>query len=72
MVFSMFKSPASFAALKHQFKEELNIVLVSNETEAQLAKFIKARKDFTFPVIVDESNIGTQLFNHQHYLILLL
>lgn len=42
--------------LKNQFKDDLNIVLVSNEAEAQLTKFMKTRKNFKFPVIVDEDN----------------
>ncbi len=42
--------------LKDGFKNEVAIVLVSNETEAQLTKFIKARANFSFPVIVDEDN----------------
>jgi thiol-disulfide isomerase/thioredoxin len=48
--------------VKNQFKDELNIVLVSNEAEAQLTKFISARKDFAFPVIVDVNNKWNNLF----------
>lgn len=50
------------AALKEQFGSDLNIVLVSNETEAQLDKFIQARKGFSFPIIVDESGEWTGRF----------
>lgn len=42
--------------LKEDFQNEMAVVLVSNETEAQLTKFIKARNNFSFPVIVDEDN----------------
>lgn len=49
-------------ALKEQFGADVNIVLVSNETEEQLAKFIQARKSFSFPVIVDEENEWTNRF----------
>lgn len=49
-------------ALKEQFGSDLNIVLVSNETEAQLAKFIQARKRFLFPIIVDEGSEWTSRF----------
>jgi len=48
--------------VKDQFKDELNIVLVSNESESQLTKFISARKDFAFPVIVDTNNKWYNLF----------
>lgn len=48
--------------LKEKFGNDLSIVLVSNETEAQLTKFIKARPNFSFPVLVDEKNIWNDAF----------
>lgn len=42
--------------LQVAYKGDLNILLVSNETEAQLKKFIAARNNFSFPVVVDEDN----------------
>jgi thiol-disulfide isomerase/thioredoxin len=48
--------------VKQRFKDELDVVLVSNETEVQLTKFIKARKEFLFPVIVDDDNKLNNLF----------
>lgn len=48
--------------LKNDFKEDLGIVLVSNETEAQLNRFITKRTDFAFPVIVDKDNTWNGLF----------
>ena len=48
--------------IKQKFKDDVGIVLISNETEAQLTKFIKARINFLFPVIVDENNEWNNLF----------
>ena len=48
--------------IKKKFKDDVGIVLISNETEAQLTKFIKARTNFLFPVIVDENNQWNNLF----------
>lgn len=49
-------------ALQQAFGPALNIVLVSNETEAQLQKFIGGRKGFSLPIIVDEGNEWTSRF----------
>jgi thiol-disulfide isomerase/thioredoxin len=56
------KALPHLAQVKQRFNNELDIVLVSNETEAQLTKFIKVRKGFLFPVIVDEDNKLNDLF----------
>jgi thiol-disulfide isomerase/thioredoxin len=50
------------ADLKATFKEDVNILLVSNETEVQLKKFMAARNNFTFPVVVDEDNSWNNYF----------
>lgn len=50
------KALPHLTSLKEGFEKNLNIVLVSNETETQLTKFIKARSNFAFPIIVDEDN----------------
>ena len=49
--------------LKEKFSSDLSVVLVSNETEAQLIKFIKARPAFAFPVLVDEKNVWNDAFS---------
>jgi thiol-disulfide isomerase/thioredoxin len=48
--------------LKEQFGSDINILLVSTETEEQLEKFIRARKGFPFPIIVDVGNEWTARF----------
>lgn len=48
--------------IKQQFGNEVSIVLVSNETEAQLAKFLKVRTNISFPIIVDENDEWNTLF----------
>jgi thiol-disulfide isomerase/thioredoxin len=49
-------------SLKEDFENNLTIVLVSNETESQLTKFIKTRSNFAFPIIVDEDNSWNAAF----------
>jgi thiol-disulfide isomerase/thioredoxin len=49
-------------AIKQKFKGDVSVVLISNETEEQLTKFIKRRKDFSFPIIWDEDNKWTNYF----------
>lgn len=48
--------------IKNAFKEDVSIVLVSNETEEQLSRFINKRQPFSFPVIVDKGNSWNNLF----------
>lgn len=48
--------------INKKFKNDIKVLLVSNEKEAQLAKFIKGRTDFIFPVVVDEGDAITNLF----------
>lgn len=40
--------------IKNNFKNEVAIVLVSDESEEKLATFLSARKPFPFPIIVDQ------------------
>jgi thiol-disulfide isomerase/thioredoxin len=49
--------------LKAQYGNELSVVLVSNESEAQLQKFLRSRQGFTFPVVVDEGSTWNAVFN---------
>ncbi|WP_460474426.1 DUF547 domain-containing protein [Emticicia fontis] len=48
--------------LQTTFKNNLNIILVSNEDEAKLAKFLEIHKPFKFPVVVDKENTFNNLF----------
>ncbi len=50
------------AEIKNTFRNEVNIILVSNETEEQLSRFIGRRQPFAFPIIVDEANQWNALF----------
>lgn len=50
------KALPHLAKLKADFANDLTIVLVSNEGEPQLQKFIAARSGFAFPVVVDAAN----------------
>jgi thiol-disulfide isomerase/thioredoxin len=56
------KALPELKAFKNKFSKDLNIILISAESEAQLLKFIDARKPFDFPVIVDEENLFTNAF----------
>ncbi len=53
--------------LKSEYKDKITIVLVSNEEEGKLVKFINARKPFTFPVVVDNENNFISLFQPPSY-----
>ena len=57
------KALPHLSKIKQQFKDQVNIVLVSNESETQLSGFIKKRSNFLFPVIVDETGAFTNLFS---------
>lgn len=46
---------------------KVSVVLVSNESEEKLQKFIKARSSFAFPIVVDEDNTIHQLFQPPSY-----
>jgi len=53
--------------LQDKYKSELSILLVSNEEESKLSKFITAKKNFTFPLAVDEGEVFTNLFQPPSY-----
>ncbi len=53
--------------IQQQFKNDLSIVLISNEDDAKLKKFIIARNPFPFPLIVDNENKITNLFSPPSY-----
>ncbi len=52
---------------KNKFAADVNIFLVSNETEDKLNKFISTRKPFALPLVVDEGNIFTNAFQPPAY-----
>jgi thiol-disulfide isomerase/thioredoxin len=53
--------------LQFAFKNKVAVILVSNETTARLTKFIAARTPFAFPVVVDDDNKFTVLFQPPSY-----
>ena len=48
--------------LQQKFPADIAIVMVSDETEIKLQKFINSRKNFSFPIIVDENSKWSNLF----------
>lgn len=48
--------------IQEQAGSQVSVVLISNETEDRLAKFLDARKDFSFPVVVDKENVWNAMF----------
>lgn len=53
--------------LQNEFKNSIRFFLVSNETEERLSKFISLRNPFAFPVVVDDENKFTGLFQPPSY-----
>lgn len=53
--------------LQQQYKDDVRILLVSNEGESKLKQFIAARKDFIFPLAADEDNTITASFQPPSY-----
>jgi thiol-disulfide isomerase/thioredoxin len=54
-------------ALQEKYKDNISIILLSNEQKPRLEKFISSRQPFTFPVVVDEENKITSLFAPPSY-----
>ena len=61
------KALPELAAYKNKFKDAISILLVSTEAEAKLTKFISSRQPFAFPLVVDEDNLLTNVFNPPSY-----
>lgn len=61
------KALPTLTKLQEKFNQQVSIILVSNETEERLQKFIAARKDLRFPVVVDSENKITSLFQPPAY-----
>ncbi len=61
------KALPELSQFKKWFKEDLQVILVSTETETKLNSFINARKPFEFPIILDEDNAFTAAFAPPSY-----
>ncbi|MES2775852.1 MAG: DUF547 domain-containing protein [Bacteroidota bacterium] len=61
------KAIPHLTALQNQFKKEIQIVLVSIETEAKLNDFIKKQNNFMLPIVVDQEQNYTRLFQPPSY-----
>lgn len=57
----------NLSQLQNEFKNSIRFFLVSNETETRLSKFISLRNPFAFPVVVDDENKFTDLFQPPSY-----
>ncbi|MEO8111182.1 MAG: DUF547 domain-containing protein [Ginsengibacter sp.] len=53
--------------LQSEYESKVTIILVSNEEEQKLSRFIDARKPFSFPVVVDNSDNFISLFQPPSY-----
>jgi len=61
------KALPHLAGLQQRFKDKIAIVLISNEQQARLEKFVAGRQPFPFPVAADESNAVISLFAPPSY-----
>lgn len=61
------KALPNLSQLQNEFKNSVRIFLVSNETEERLSKFIRLHNTFSFPVVVDDENKFTRLFQPPSY-----
>ena len=61
------KALPELSALQRQFKDEIRILLVSDESAGKLEGFIKKQSVFTLPVVVDEQGTFIKLFQPPSY-----
>ncbi|MBC7874435.1 MAG: DUF547 domain-containing protein [Ferruginibacter sp.] len=61
------KAVPKLSALQQKYKDQVRILLVSDEPVAKLESFIKKQANFTLPLIVDEQGIFTKLFKPPSY-----
>lgn len=61
------KALPHLTALQETYKDQINIVLVSEEAQDKLENFIKKRSPFNFPVVVDEEKKFINLFQPPSY-----
>ena len=55
------------SALQDKYKNQIRIILVSDESQNKLEGFIKKQSNLTLPVVVDEQGIFTKLFQPPAY-----
>lgn len=61
------KALPDLASLQRRFKDKLSIILISNEQQTRLEKFVNSRQPFPFPIVADEDNSITRLFAPPSY-----
>ena len=61
------KALPKLTALQHQYKDEIRVLLVSDESQVKLENFIKKQTTFTLPVVVDEQGVFIKLFQPPSY-----
>ncbi len=61
------KALPHLTALQQKYKNEIKIVLVSDEPQAKLESFIKRQANFLLPVVVDEPGTFIKLFQPPSY-----
>ncbi|MEO7312331.1 MAG: DUF547 domain-containing protein [Chitinophagaceae bacterium] len=61
------KAIPNLTAMQSRFENEISIVLVSIETEAKLTEFLKKQSGFSLPVIVDQEQNFTKIFQPPSY-----
>ncbi len=61
------KALPQLAEVQQKYPEQVQIILVSVEAAEKLKKFIDNRKNFSFPLVLDEDNALTNLFQPPSY-----
>lgn len=61
------KALPHLAEVQQKYKSRIQVLLVSVEEEEKLKKFIANRANFLFPVVVDNDNAVTSLFQPPSY-----
>lgn len=61
------KALPNLTAIQQQFKNDVQVILISNEDETRLKKFVATQKNLTFPLIVDNENKITSTFAPPSY-----
>ncbi|MBL7748811.1 MAG: DUF547 domain-containing protein [Chitinophagaceae bacterium] len=61
------KALPKLSALQRKYKEQIRVVLVSNEPEEKLAVFMARQKEFILSLVVDEQQLFTNYFQPPSY-----
>ena len=61
------KALPKLSALQQQFKDEIRVLLVSDESPEKLESFIKKQSSFALPVVVDEQGVFIKSFQPPSY-----